>query len=77
MFEQIQTTTSRSGTKVHYIADTDKGVPYCAVHVNTDGDYWLTVYGRYSFAFSAHCKILEVVKPTGKNITPGKCFTKH
>ncbi|MED6699268.1 hypothetical protein VWH97_06010 [Escherichia coli O157] len=77
MIEQIQTTTSRSGTKVHSIADTDKGVPYCAVHVNTDGDYWLTVYGRYSFAFSAHSKILEVVKPTGKNITAEMFYKKH
>ena len=77
MIEQIKSTTNVTGTKVHYIADTAKGVPYCAVHVNTDGDYWLTVYGGYSFARPAHSKILEAVKPTGKDITAEKYFTKH
>lgn len=77
MIEQITTAEGRTGTKVHFIADREKGVPYCAVHVNKDGNYWFTVYGRYSFALSAHSKILKVVQPTGKNITVEKCFTKH
>ena len=78
MIEQIKTTTAnRTGTVSHFISDDSRGVPYCAVNVNTNGDYWLTVYGSYSFGRSAHRKILDKVKPTGKDITAEKFYQKH
>lgn len=70
MIEQIKTTTANvTGTVSHFISDESRGVPYCAVHVNKNGDYWLTAYGSYSFGRSAHQKILDKVQPMGKNIT--------
>lgn len=78
MIEQIKTTKPNfNGDVSHFIGDNERGTPYAAVTVQPNGDYWFTLYGSYSFGRSAHEKILQVVKPTGKNITAEKYFTKH
>lgn len=65
-----QTTKSNvNGNVSHFIDDNERGTPYAAVTVQPNGDYWFTVHGSYSFGRPAHDKILQAVKPTGKNIT--------
>lgn len=78
MIEQIKSTTPNvNGNVSHFIGDNERGTPYAAVTVQPNGDYWFTVYGSYSFGRSAHDKILQVVKPTGKNITAEKFYKNN
>lgn len=78
MIEQIKTTTANvTGTISHFISDESRGVPYCAVHVNKNGDYWLTAYGSYSFGRSAHQKILDKVYSQRVKILPLRCLINH
>ncbi|WAE76873.1 hypothetical protein vBEcoMphAPEC6_00080 [Escherichia phage ph0011] len=77
MIEQIKSTSANvTGTVSHFTSDESRGVPYCAVHVNTEGNYWFTVYGSYSFGRPGHQKILDKVQPTGKNITAEMFYKK-
>ncbi|AGD81028.1 hypothetical protein CLBP1_0.15 [Escherichia phage CLB_P1] len=77
MINQIKTTKSNvNGNVSHFIGDNERGTPYAAVTVQPNGDYWFTVYGSYSFGRPAHDKILQAVKPTGKNITAEKFYKK-
>ncbi|BDU12390.1 hypothetical protein [Escherichia phage phiWec186] len=77
MIGQIKSTKSNvNGNVSHFIGDNERGTPYAAVTVQPNGDYWFTVYGSYSFGRSAHDKILQAVKPTGKNITAEKFYKK-
>lgn len=66
---KIIETQGKSGTRVYSSIDEDRGVPYCSVFVNQDGDYWFTVYGALSFKRSDHDRILEKCSPIGKDIT--------
>lgn len=71
-----KTETGTNGITAYFTADTTRGVPYCSVFVNEAGDYWFTVYGSLSFGRSDHTRILEEIKPAGKNITAQKHFKK-
>ncbi len=77
MIEQIKSTKPNvNGNVSHYVGDNERATPYAAVTVQPNGDYWFTVYGSYSFGRSVHAKILEEVKPTGRNITAEKFYTR-
>lgn len=77
MMEQIKRAEANyNGNVIYFVKDNEKGVPYAAVTVQPDGDYWLTVYGVYSFGRLVHDKILKVAKPAGKDITAEKFFKK-
>ena len=74
MMEQIKRAEAINGNVIYFVNSNEKGVPYAIVQPN--GDYWLTVYGAYSFGRPVHDEILKVAKPTGKDITAEKFFKK-
>lgn len=74
MMEQIKRVEAANGNVGYFVDDNENGVPYAAVIVQPNGDYWCTVYGAYSFGRPVHDKILKVANPTGKNITAEKFF---
>lgn len=76
MMEQIKRVEAANGNVGYFVDDNENGVPYAAVIVQPNGDYWLTVYGAYSFARPVHDKILKVANPTGEDITAEKFFKK-
>lgn len=76
MMEQIKRVEAANGNVGYFVDDNENGVPYAAVIVQPNGDYWLTVYGAYSFGRPVHDEILKVAKPTGKDITAEKFFKK-
>lgn len=73
---KIIETQGKHGTNIYSSIDEDRGVPYCSVFVNQDGDYWCTVYGALSFKRSDHDRILEKALPTGKDITADLYYRK-
>lgn len=74
MMEQIKRAEAINGNVIYFVSNNEKGVPYAAVIVQPDGDYWFTIYGSYSFGRPVHDRILKVANPTGKNITAEKFF---
>jgi hypothetical protein len=76
MDQFLSTKSKTDGSILHYNVDTEKGVPYCGLHVGENGDYWCTVYGALSFPRSSHTRMIEKYKPIGKDITAKKFYGK-
>ena len=77
MLEQIKTTAPNvNGSISYYIADLEKQVPYTAVTVLENGDYYLTIYGSLCSRQPSHYRLLEFCKPTGEDITVQKYYSE-
>lgn len=76
MIEQIKNQTAKNGNITYWIGDSVNDIPYTAVTVQPDGNYYLSVYGHPCFARSSHDKILKHCKPSGKNITVERYYNK-